>query len=95
MNSDNSTEALIASINALLHSKRSTLPADAERLLRLSREELKKARSDPPDNEQPSSAAERVARYLTMAFAKKEVIDCISEMDEGLGEIADQLSEFL
>lgn len=95
MNSDNSTEALIASIDALLHSKRSTLPAEAERLLRLSRDELKKARSDPPDSERSSSAVARALRYLTMAFAKKEVIDCISELDERFGEIADQLSEFL
>lgn len=90
-----STEALIASIDALLHSKRSTLPADAERLLRLSRDELKEARSDPPDSERPSSAVARAIRYLTLAFAKKEVIDCIGDMDERFGEIADQLSELL
>lgn len=93
--SEYSTEDLISAINVLLQTKRSTLPADAEQLLRLARDELKSARCDPPNSGLNSSAVARALRFLLMGFAREEVIDQVGDLDERIGTVVDQLSEFM
>lgn len=93
--SDLPDEELVVKIDSLLNQQRSTLPADAERLLEKVRDELKKARSDPPTDDEPPDTNRIVWWYLLGRFLKKEVAERIDGLEEHLDELAKQLSEVL
>lgn len=86
--SDPPTGELIDKINFLLQDKRSTLPAEEVRLLEEARDELKRARSDPPGERNSSEAVDGAMNCLLRFFAKPEVLELI-------GEYVDQVVESL
>lgn len=93
-NSEPPDKELVVKINSLLNQQRSTLPADAERLLKEVRDELKKARSDPSTGEKPPDI-NRVLWCLLGGFLKQEVTERIDGLEEHLDELVEQLPEVL
>ena len=88
-------EELVAEINSLLNQQRSTLPADAERLLEEVRDEMKKARSDSPTGDELPDTNQIVWWYLLGRLLKKEVAERIDGLEEHLDELVEQLPEVL